>query len=145
MLDREQLLQIVRRVVSLAGPGEPGRAAPLEANLLLHGSDGWRHELLDRFDANALRGLARGSEDAYIWVMGTRDVPLDQDGLAVIAETRAGGCVCATIGSDGWHDQPGHQGPLGALRGQLGAIIFPAATCQNPPSNPERRTHGSSR
>jgi hypothetical protein len=145
MLDREQLLQIVRRVVSLAGPAESGPAAPLEANLLLHANDGWRHELLERFDARTLRGFARGSEDAYIWVMGARDVPLDRDGLAVIAETRAGGCVCATVGRDGWRDQSEQEGPLGALRGQLGAIIFPDVTCQNPVSNTERRTHGSSR
>ena len=123
MLDRLQLLQIVERVATQAG-AQTAAGRPLDATLLLHGDDGWRHEVLEVFDASTVGTLAHGNEDAYICLLSGRDVPLRSDGLAVVAATRDGVRIYGTASETGWSERTADEGTLGAVSDRLAAILL---------------------
>jgi hypothetical protein len=118
MLDRDQLAQIVERVLVQAG-AQAGNGHPFEPALLLHSADGWRHEVLAAPDESAVVAAARGDEDAFVLVVE------HGDGLAVVAATAAGDAI--TVGGSaagGWRMVDQVDGSLDALRRRLASTLL---------------------
>jgi hypothetical protein len=109
MLDRDQLQEIVERVLQQAA------AATAGPTLLLRGADGWRHEQLTGTDPAQVAAVARGDDDAFVWIE-----PEGEGRVAVLARTLAGDEVAGVAdAADGWRLVPAAVGTLDAVRERL--------------------------